>query len=52
LPPRPVNPMAPPPQPKLTPEQQAEADTPLILRKGQGTAVITGGISILFGVRA
>lgn len=43
---------APPSSPTsgLTPAQQAEANKPLILQQGQGTAIVTGGISIIFGV--
>mmetsp|Transcript_24875 Transcript_24875/g.67731 ORF Transcript_24875/g.67731 Transcript_24875/m.67731 type:complete len:127 (-) Transcript_24875:879-1259(-) len=38
---------APPPP---TAAQQQEADKPLILQSGQGTAIVTGSISIIFGV--
>ncbi|KAF5829984.1 hypothetical protein DUNSADRAFT_15204 [Dunaliella salina] len=40
-------PQAPPPP---TAAQQQEADKPLILQSGQGTAIVTGSISIIFGV--
>jgi hypothetical protein len=38
-------------QPPTQPQPQASADgKPLILQQGQGTAIITGAISIVFGV--
>jgi len=44
---------APPKKPSASNEKPAEGDAaqqPAVLQKGQGMAVVTGGISILFGV--
>mmetsp|Transcript_8911 Transcript_8911/g.22047 ORF Transcript_8911/g.22047 Transcript_8911/m.22047 type:complete len:117 (-) Transcript_8911:344-694(-) len=36
--------------PTPTPQQVAEANKPLILQQGQGTAIVTGAISIILGL--
>mmetsp|Transcript_26410 Transcript_26410/g.57612 ORF Transcript_26410/g.57612 Transcript_26410/m.57612 type:complete len:120 (-) Transcript_26410:376-735(-) len=40
-----AQPAAPPPTPEPTPEKK-----PLVLEKGQGTAIVTGAVSVIFGV--